>query len=317
MWTKYLIPILFCLPFLVNAASPSRIGTDTISKSTADGDWTLSHTIPATGQNRGLIVVAACQGSGQSTMTITWNGTSMTEIVELTAVNRWNGLVFYLANPETGTQNLVFSCTRAANKQIFAFVFTLQDVAQSSPVDVSGQANGAEVALLSKSVTTSVNGDLILTWLDHVENDALTSDGSQTRIGAVNYTTGSVDYFTLDELPQTSAGAQSTGFSWVDVSSPDLYVVALKYLAPTEETTAPPAAQFILFGWLKKLIPTAYAALLSPAEKPLLQKSLTQKLTYNQSRLVINILNKYLAKVKISYNGIITPKGLINYLLTK
>ena len=305
MWTKYLIPILFCLPFIVSAASPSRIGTDTISKSTADGDWTLSHTIPATGQNRALIVVAACQGSGQSTMTITWNGTSMTEIVELVAVNRWNGLVFYLANPETGTQNLVFSCTRAADKQIFAFVFTLQDVAQSSPVDVSGQADGAGVALLSKSVTTVTDGDLILTWLDHIENDALTSDGSQTRIGAVNYTTGSVDYLTLDELPQTTAGAQSTGFSWVDVSSPDLYVVALKYLAPTE-TTAPPAAQFILFSWLKKLIPTAYATLLSLAEKPLLQKALTQKLTYNQSRLV-----------KISYNEIITPKGLINYLLSK
>ena|SRR3990167_2315441 len=236
---KKIFIILFIFLFLfvsapqAFAASPSRIGTDTIFSSTGTSH-TAAHTVPSTGQNRALIVIIF-HGWNIAPTGVTYNGVAMTQIVNVVAGQLNNGWMFYLANPDTGNHDVVASFADSRLRELV--IFTLQDTAQSSPVDVTGTvASGASATSATKEITTTVDGDLIISWL-FVDSTptGITDDAGQTSI---RIRTGTDPQNAASEKAQTTAGAVSMGYTWTNLSPFDLYTTSIKYLAPTPEAVS-------------------------------------------------------------------------------
>src|SRR3990167_4701482 len=140
---KYLIPFLFCLPFLAFAApTPSLLGapsTTAWKQSLADTTFSLPHTVPAGGTNTGLFVLA-CK-SGASTLTgIKWANDveNMAQLVSFTAVAQCTGTAWYLGKPNIATDASIQFVFSASGGNFSAVIFTLQDVLQSTTTLMEG-----------------------------------------------------------------------------------------------------------------------------------------------------------------------------------
>jgi len=227
---KKIILILLFSPVIAFGASPSRIGTDTTSEaSDSVTSWTISHTVPSTGENRCLIAIIS-RSSNTGPSSVTWNGSAMTNILSLAGVQVGRGSAWYIANPDTGTHNLVYNWAGAVTER-GSWSATYQDCAQASPVDVSGQTNQAGGTSASVDLTTTINGDMIILWMLGVSPGANKTDqAGQTRLFSQT-TTG--PYAAISEEAQTTAGLINTGYTWTGAENDDLYAMAIKYVAPS------------------------------------------------------------------------------------
>lgn len=221
-------------------ASPTRIGTDANGRTAASTSLTISITVPGTGNNRALIVMCGSEGSNSVPTGVTFGGVSMTQIYSQLGTQQSAGFMYYLANPAASTANIVISFSPAV--AIWGVGATYQDIVQTSGtvVDVSGTANNAGSTSISKSVTTGTNSSIVLTFVvTSAIAASLAPTAPQSQIAAQNG--GVVDTkSSASDTPQATAGAISTGFSWTGVAGNDLFVVALKYQAPTLVTTNVP-----------------------------------------------------------------------------
>ncbi len=216
-------------------ASPTRIGTDTITTASAsEASWTVSHTVPSTGVNRALIVASTAATSGINITGITYNGVGMSNIFHQEATQRQDLDMYYLANPATGANNIIVTWAGSQGNKVM-IAFTLQDCVQSSPTDGTNGANAASVTALSASVTSTVDDDLYLVWMTQNNGSSYVDNGTQTRIGTEIGWNGT-DQFMMSEDPQASFGAKSVGYSWTTAGKVDLGVVTLKY-DPTAATS--------------------------------------------------------------------------------
>jgi hypothetical protein len=211
-------------------ATPTRIGgVGSQEFAGSQSQDTLSYTVPSTGQNRALIVISQKLGSSTKPTTATYNGVSMTKIVDLTSSQQGSGVMYYLANPATGANDIVVNWGAASTEHII-IAFTLQDIVQSSPVDVSGQNNTAGATSLSHTITTTVDNDLLITWMGNGNVSSPTPGGTQSTIANIDGTDG--DAHSSDD-PQTTAGNYTGSYSWTTSRPADIYITSLKYLAPT------------------------------------------------------------------------------------
>jgi hypothetical protein len=86
-----------------------------IARDTSGGTGTAVNTgqttsVAIAGANEILFAVSYDEGGGTQTRTITYNGVSMTQLVTVLNTNAVENItIFYLANPATGTHNLISS----------------------------------------------------------------------------------------------------------------------------------------------------------------------------------------------------------------
>ena len=148
-------------------ATPSKIGTTTTPAFGSGTSFTFQHTVPATGQNRVLVVACTTWASGAAhTVTATYNGVSMTGIgVRDETVGHNLLTVFVLVNPPTGAAYDVV-LTPSASAEFQAAAFALQDVNQSF-TNRSGsgtESAGTQSLTWTVSSITAVVGDLIVSF---------------------------------------------------------------------------------------------------------------------------------------------------------
>ena len=222
--------------------SPTRVGTDTehyVINSGTGSSITFAHTVPSTGQNKTLCVVSMPEDAafGDS---FTWNGTAMTQVVNQSAPQNYRGRMWALTNPAVGTFNLVGGGNYTDGSRYGFVAFTLQDTVQSEAtlIDVTDKAGNASGTSNAKSITTTVDNDLLIVWnilSSAASAETVTDDGSQTRIANHGFGSGAGGFvqMTVSQLAQASFGAQSMGYSWDVSSRNDLYVTSIKYLAPS------------------------------------------------------------------------------------
>lgn len=217
--------------------SPSRIGTDTSSEGSVSGStFTVSHTVPATGQNRALIVIPVNNDNTKNTTGVTWNGTAMTQLYYREATQRQDISFWFLANPEAGTFNIVSTQSGSGATAYGLSAFTLQDCVQSSPADGTNGA-GANATSISASITSTVDNDLYIVAIVQNAGTSYVDDGTQSRISTLINLPGTDDHLIVSDDPQTTAGAKSMGYTWTTSGGTDLAMIALKYVAPTTATT--------------------------------------------------------------------------------
>ena len=325
---KKLILFLFFLPFLAFAApTPSLLGaTSTVGTvaNPAPTPWSFPHTVPSGGTNNALIALT-CKTHASTISGITWQGTSMAELATNFTGSQCKPQAWYLGLPAVATNGTIELTLSGTGGNIFVVAFTLQNVLQSTTTVMEGfgikvdEVGGTQTQY---STTTVTADSLVLAWpalgtvASNIVDNAAQTNINRGRIGSA----GILFDASYMAATTTIANGVNMGVSWTTSALSDLSVISIKSDNTGGGVTPPPPQiplMFMIFGWFKDLIPKAHAALLSPVEKVLIQKVGKTKLTYNQSRQVIAILNKYLAKTKINYNGVVTLKGLINYLLSR
>jgi hypothetical protein len=210
--------------------APSVVGSVTnYSSSVATSTHTISATVPSSGSNQCLIVVPIADSGNNGAFTgVTWNGSAMSQIVSVAGSHTGGGMMYYLASPAQGTHDVVLSSANGSI-QVIAAVFTLQNCAQSSPVDAtSGDlASGASTSQ-SGSVTTTASNDLVLSWiaLGHIAT-ALTDDGGQDSIA--NFKGTGYDLpFAVSSVLKATTGSQNMGYSWTTSDQNDMFITSIK-----------------------------------------------------------------------------------------
>lgn len=237
---KYFILIIFVGIFFFasdsHAATVTFATNGTTTKNTFDTartSNTFTHTVPAVGadENRALVCLLVNQHAAATTG-VTWNGTAMVEIKSFSAVRRFGYKAYYLAAPEVGTNLNIVSSYNESRSQGETWCFTLKDVVQDSGtvLDASGQADSASAASLSKAITTTLDGAMVLTTI-------IVEIGTPVNaVPDVGQTTmGQADNTELDDsssITQTTAGSITTGYTWTNAGGTDIYVISLKYQAP-------------------------------------------------------------------------------------
>lgn len=214
--------------------SPTRIGTDTVTavgSLTGLTQMTVPHTVPVGGLNKRLVVEAGWNDNSKNITGITWNGVALTQDFHRDVTQRQDLDVYSLANPDTGTHDIVVTFAGTGGTAGRVVAFTLQDCAQSSPTDGTNSA-GVSSTAANASVTGSVNGDYYLVFAVQNGGSAYVDDGAQARIGTLTGWSGS-DNYVISELIKQSAGAQSMGYTWTTSGGTDLGVVTYKYAPPT------------------------------------------------------------------------------------
>lgn len=222
-------------------ASPTIIDTPTTYASqSAESSSTFSHTVQSTGGNRALIVIARSEsGNNTAFSSCTWNGVAMTQIVSVVGSETNGGIMFYLANPDTGTHDVVLTKSSGSSEND-AIAFALQDCAQSSPVDVtSGNITASSGTSASGNVTTTVNDDIVIAWCTAGNASSSMSATTGTQIASFEGATGKETAAAWIE--KATAGLQSMSFSWTTSAPYDMFITSLKYdqyIAPTGQYMA-------------------------------------------------------------------------------
>lgn len=220
-------------------ASPTVVGTPVSGAVSSAASLTVSITVPATGSNQVLIVVASASGGNNAafdgTGSVKYNGTSMTKIANGTASQLMAGLMYYLAAPTQTTANIVLTMDGAVGaKDIQMTAFVLQDCVQASGSVVDGTlGNQSSAGTTSSSIsyTTSVNNSAIIGW-QGVGTGSTSLVAGQTLIKSSTPGVASIALTGVELFAQTTAGTQSMTWSWTTSHEMEAWAIGLKYVAP-------------------------------------------------------------------------------------
>jgi hypothetical protein len=168
---------------------------------------------------------------------MTWNGVAMAKDVSVAAVQQGGGMLFFLANPATGNQNLVISYG-SAPANVYGLIFTMKDVKQTSSIDAPSANANASGTSLNNSNTTTINNDVVLGWgVFHSGASGISSDVG-TDLGATA-TSSTGRFLKGSYIEKTTAGAQAMTFNWTGSGGADLYMASYKYEAPASVSATP------------------------------------------------------------------------------
>lgn len=232
-------------------ASPVPIGTNgTFSELVVGTTATTisTYTVPSTDSNRGLFVLIAAQdGNDTFPSGITWNGTSMAKDVSVTGVQLGGGVLYFLANPDTGNNSLVISYS-SAPAGVYGIIFTMKDVKQTTSIDAtSANANTGGATTISSSNTTTVDNDVVIGWaLIGPLATSISSDVGTTLGNATNPVSSRKMYASYIE--KATAGSQSMAFNWTTSQSADMYMASYKYEAGAVAGATRDARMLTLLG---------------------------------------------------------------------
>jgi len=216
--------------------------------------WT--YTVPSGGQNKLLVVLFA---GNSDPITASQNGSPLSCSRINGVIDRAYHTVCYLAAPTSGTFSI--SWINAGGYQ--ASMFTLQNAAQTSPIDAK-YVNDIEASApsVTTSTTTSVGYDLLI---DHVVGSAA-SIAHSFGAGQTELLTGGSDPYGKDSQSYKAAAATPDTESMTRNFSPndtgdDLAMVAIKAFvgAPQNSTTTTSTYTYAGTGYANPDAPTQIA----------------------------------------------------------
>lgn len=243
-----LITLLAFTPVPVFAATNPTVVASTISNGTTAGtSLTLPLTVPSGNQNNVLVVFFSSE-TGGLTLTVKYNGVSMTKGTAGGTVFNFQSEYYYLAAPTVGANNIVVTWAGSA-PNIGVAAVVLKDAFQGAP-ETDAYLGQNTAASITRTLTTTNNNDLILTWVAMNQGGtSLTPSGSQvTEVSSKTLGTNSF-FGNVSSLPLPTAGAQAVGAAFVPNETADEIAAAFKYVAPAA-TSVPAADLLTFFRWI-------------------------------------------------------------------
>lgn len=200
---------------------PPAVDSVSTTSSSGPGPFTWSHT--CAGSDRLLLLFVAHYHSSNTISSASYNGVSMTPVINGAAVNGSGYLcfitVFYLIAPATGSNTV--SVTPSGSLFDFgASAISLFDVHQTIPLGTAVNAIGSNA---TPSVTVSSAADeLVVDGLVIMNSGTLSVGSGQTQ----RWNTPTANAF-IRYAGSTESGADSTTMSWSNSSSQTWAIVAV------------------------------------------------------------------------------------------
>jgi prepilin-type N-terminal cleavage/methylation domain-containing protein len=200
-----------------NCDSASGISVDAWDSGTADGTdgiTILNYTV--SGSNRLMLVGVSINNDSNETVTsVTYNGTDLTKVDDITNSDDARVEIWSLVAPDTGEHNVVITFSAALEQEAVAGVVTFNGVDQTTPLGTFASAQADD----STPATVSIPSDLgeLVFGVVSAEYDAVTASSGQTE----HWNTG---FSSTYGAGGTAAGASpSVTMSWdLDVdATPD------------------------------------------------------------------------------------------------
>ena len=208
---------------------PTLSGTPTGQFLTGVTSNTFSFTMPATGENRAVVVnVGAFDSAANSIASVTYGGVAMTKVGATQGVMTDNGVVeqYILVDPPTGANNVVITMSGSAADELFGSASGWVDVDQSTPAINSN--NGSNDGVTNPSLSVTVDGlDVGIAFLLYFANNSATCTESDTLLHereAVGTSSGySAQYGdgTFGWTLSLASDNDYIGFSLVEAADPD------------------------------------------------------------------------------------------------
>lgn len=222
---KKIATLLIVLSLLIPSIASASIAYDSTTKQNwNDGSSeTFSHT--CSGDDRFLVVFLWISGSSITVSSVTYDGDAMTELATQVHKSSSNNVshMYYLANPSTGTNNIVLTLSTSAYKDIAVVSYTGVDGTESYVTDTGD----ATVASYDVDLVTSSDGWIL--FGARYTNILTFNSGSErtTRSG-----TGSM---IGDSNSLLSAGTNT--FNWTKTSTYRLDGIIMMDMLPVAEAT--------------------------------------------------------------------------------
>lgn len=213
------------------------IAFDAASGSTTTGtSLTFAHT--CSGTDRALLVHYISDASGDVVTGITYNGVAMTFVGRVQSpTSRWTGL-FYLANPSSGSNNIVVSASASAYIEANAASYT--GVAQTGNPEASATNTGASATSVTGTVTTLTDAAWLVMGGHAAAGSHAAGTGTTRRrlgtVGAVFDSNGGLTPAGSHSLQQTHASTNAS-----------VYIVSLKPSGSTDSITITSPVQYRVF----------------------------------------------------------------------
>jgi hypothetical protein len=155
---------------------------------------TVSHT--CTGSDMVLFVNVGCVGDSASVTGVTYNGDAMTAVFDVDAANSYNASGWVLANPDTGTHDIVVTYVGDRTyKCICAVSFTGANT--TTPIGTPAYSSSSSINV------TAETGDIVIDSIYANATDVAAAEGQTERFDA--YTKFGCS---------TKAGEATTNMAW-------------------------------------------------------------------------------------------------------
>ncbi len=220
-------------------ATPTVLGSPPFAFLATSGSGhtiSTSYTCPSGGQNR-LLVFMIDVGAGVSAVSGTWNGSENLTIGTIYGGNVKNMFYGWVANPTSGSHT--FALTWTGTGSYSCYVVTLQDAAQTSPIDANTGNGVVTTTSISTNISTTASSALLL--LDLITSNSATPvfspNGSQTTVASLTTADGSASMGSYKAV-SSSSGTETMAWTWTGGSFyADTQIIAVKYLAPASGPT--------------------------------------------------------------------------------
>jgi len=203
-WRKFSLFFLFCL--ILPSSLFAAIAEDAVLQHTSSNNGVSSLTTAfsvGAGSNRALICIAY-NGDGDTTTAFTYAGDSLTKTESqiVADANSSEVALYYLMNPDSGSNNLVLTRSTATNRIRYACV-SYTGVLQSE-IDVTGKDYSAVVAGVGtlQLTPTGTNEFMLL--------GAVAADETEASTNATLITDGLLPFMDLFEFTGNPTSAASS-----------------------------------------------------------------------------------------------------------
>ena len=186
----------------------------------------LTFSINCSGTDRGLMSFLANRVVSDITG-VTHNGDAMTDEGESNNINVAGVRGYSLINPDTGSQNIVYSLS--GYKLLSTYSICLSGVDQTDMVEAVEETATGYSSSISDSITTLTDDAWIIAAINLQSAYALTPDSGETELNDTDHSDGNLGQFGVSYYEKATAGAETMGWSW---SSGDNYALTLFAIKP-------------------------------------------------------------------------------------
>lgn len=196
---------------------------------------TYAHT--CTGTDRALFVAILLNNTPDDVTSVTYNGVAMTQVATYLANSQYRYYLYVLANPASGSNNVVINTGVARN--IFSCANSYTGVDQTNPTEGSPSSTHTNATTSqSRSITTITDNAWVVSTTHAHSTPANTSAGSGTTS---RFTGNSLDYagFVDSGAAVTPAGSKTLNLSSSTSQTLGMIAVAVKPASAGGVTVAP------------------------------------------------------------------------------
>ena len=166
-----------------------------------------------------LLVVALATFTSRTFSSVTFNGSSMTQIAQGSSNGR--PTIFYLASPSIGNHTLSITMS-GSTSGINGYAFAISG-AETTPYDTYNLDEATSGTSISNSVTVAEADSLLIDFISDTVSFVPTVDGGQTYVG---YQDGDVKVASSYEV--VASGSQSSGWTFDATESVSQFLAVFK-----------------------------------------------------------------------------------------